>query len=179
MTNYNRQPEHFHAEGMGDMRSHYDEPFYDAPEHVRQSNEMNDTPSYSEKRPISYQNRNIPHDEQGNQYFGNLSDYERRGAVRFPESRIMRDQTGTHAGKGPKRSDERVREIICDRLCEDPLVDASDIEVTVKDCEVTLTGYVRNRQSKRRAEDIVEGLPGIKHLENRIHVNQQGASASQ
>jgi len=44
-------------------------------------------------------------------------------------------QYGSHYGKGPKgytRSDERIREDVCDRLSDDDEVDARDITVTVK-----------------------------------------------
>jgi hypothetical protein len=114
-------------------------------------------------------NRNEP-------YFGNLSDYERRAENRFPESGVNRDTRGLHSGKGPKsykRSDERVKEIVCEKLSDDPFVDASDIEISVNNCEVTLTGSVHDRSAKRRAEDIVENIPGITHVENRIRVGQR------
>ncbi|HEX2494143.1 MAG TPA: BON domain-containing protein, partial [Steroidobacter sp.] len=57
--------------------------------------------------------------------------------------RLSGQQYGQHRGKGPRgyrRSDERIREDVCDVLTDDPRVDASSIEVTVKDCEVTLSG---------------------------------------
>jgi osmotically-inducible protein OsmY len=83
-------------------------------------------------------------------------------------------------GKGPKgyrRSDERIREDINDRLSEGYL-DASDVEVTVSNAEVTLTGTVNNRWDKRRAEDIAESVNGVTHVENRVRVKQHGSSMS-
>jgi hypothetical protein len=80
-------------------------------------------------------------------------------------------------GKGPKgyrRSDERIREDVNDRLSEGYL-DASDVEVAVANAEVTLTGTVNNRWDKRRAEDIAEAVNGVTHVENRLRVKQQGA----
>jgi osmotically-inducible protein OsmY len=80
-------------------------------------------------------------------------------------------------GKGPKgyrRSDERIREDVNDRLSEGYL-DASDVEVTVSNAEVTLTGTVNNRWDKRRAEDIAESVSGVTHVENRIRVKQHGS----
>src|SRR5687767_13700993 len=50
-------------------------------------------------------------------------------------------------GKGPKgykRSDDRIREDVCDVLSEG-WIDASDIEVRVSDSEVTLIGFVTDR----------------------------------
>ncbi|HEU4508905.1 MAG TPA: BON domain-containing protein [Pyrinomonadaceae bacterium] len=82
-------------------------------------------------------------------------------------------------GKGPKgyrRSDERIREDINDRLSEGYL-DASEVEVTVVSAEVTLTGTVNNRWDKRRAEDIAESVSGVTHVENRIRVKQPGSES--
>jgi hypothetical protein len=42
--------------------------------------------------------------------------------------------SGAHRGRGPKgytRPDERIWEEVCDRLTDDPLLDASDMEVKV------------------------------------------------
>jgi osmotically-inducible protein OsmY len=82
-----------------------------------------------------------------------------------------------HRGKGPrnyKRSDERIREMVCDLLCDDPYLDASDIEVEVKSGDVILTGSVADRFAKRLAEDLAESVLGVVNIENRIHVNQDG-----
>ena len=56
------------------------------------------------------------------------------------------------------------------RLTDDPLVDASDIEVAVQDREVTLSGHVASRYEKRRAEDIVEAVSGVSHVQNNLRV---------
>jgi len=78
-----------------------------------------------------------------------------------------------HRGKGPKgftRSDERIKDDISSRLTDDAYVDASDIEVSVEKGEVTLTGNVSDRSSKRRAEDIAELVAGVTNVENRLRV---------
>jgi osmotically-inducible protein OsmY len=94
------------------------------------------------------------------------------------ERRRREDQRGEHRGRGPKgytRSDERIREDVSDRLSDDPFVDASDIEVSVSGCEVTLSGTVDNREAKRRAEDVAERVSGVKHVQNNLRVQQQGS----
>ncbi len=80
---------------------------------------------------------------------------------------------GGHRGKGPagyQRSDERIREAVCEALTDDDRVDASGIDVQVKGGEVTLTGTVPERHMKRCAEDVVEGISGIKDVQNQLRV---------
>jgi osmotically-inducible protein OsmY len=78
-------------------------------------------------------------------------------------------------GKGPKgytRSDERIREDVCDRLSDDDEVDARDITVTVKNAEVILEGSVNDRRSKHRAEDIAESVSGVKDVTNHLRARK-------
>lgn len=84
---------------------------------------------------------------------------------------------GPHAGRGPRgyqRSDERIREDVCDVLCDHGYVDASEIEVTVQSGEVTLTGIVRERAQKRMAEDAVERVAGVRDVHNQLRVSPGG-----
>ena len=84
-----------------------------------------------------------------------------------------RDRPGPHRGRGPKgyqRSDERIHEDVCERLTEDPLIDASNIEVLVQDGEITLNGTVTSRGLKRRAEDLAELASGVSHVQNNLRV---------
>ncbi len=72
--------------------------------------------------------------------------------------------SGGFRGRGPrgyKRSDERIREDVNDRLSDHPLLDASGIDVTVNNGVVTLNGTVNDRSDKRRAEDLVLMVPGV------------------
>jgi hypothetical protein len=87
---------------------------------------------------------------------------------------------GSHRGRGPKgyqRSDERIREDVNDALTDDDLLDASDIQIEVQDCEVTLSGTVTSREDKRRAEDLVEDISGVRHVQNEIRVEREGRGA--
>ncbi len=80
---------------------------------------------------------------------------------------------GPHRGKGPKdyaRPVERIREDASDRLMEDSLVDASEIEIWIKDNELILSGTVETRFKKRRAEYLVENVSGINHVQNNLRV---------
>jgi osmotically-inducible protein OsmY len=82
-------------------------------------------------------------------------------------------QGTNYSGRGPRgyqRTDERIREEVCDRLTDDPRVDASDIEVSIKGGELTLSGSVRTREEKRFAEDVVERTTGVREINNHLRV---------
>ncbi len=85
-----------------------------------------------------------------------------------------------YRGRGPKgyrRSDERIHEEVCEYLTEDHYIDATNIEVHVKDCEVTLTGHVGTRAEKRRADDLIDQLAGVRDVHNQLRVvNDSGLS---
>ena len=81
-----------------------------------------------------------------------------------------------YAGRGPKdyqRSDDRIREELCDLMTDDDELDASEITVQVQKGEVTLTGTVSSRDQKRRAEDLVESISGSREVINNIRVSRQ------
>lgn len=111
--------------------------------------------------------------------------YEGSTGRRFDRNRtdVAPDvSTGPFKGRGPKgyrRSDDRVREDVCERLTDDSRVDASEIEVNVKDCEVTLSGSVRTREEKRRAEDLTENVSGVKDVHNTLRVTSEAAGTSE
>jgi osmotically-inducible protein OsmY len=103
-------------------------------------------------------------------WFGN-DDAQRR--------RDQDDQTRSQRGRGPKgyvRSDERIREDVCDRLADDHMVDASEIDVTVAGCEVTLAGTVDSREERRRAEECAERVSGVTHVQNNLRVARTGSA---
>ncbi|UGB45694.1 BON domain-containing protein [Frateuria edaphi] len=84
------------------------------------------------------------------------------------------DQRGQFRGTQPRgyeRSDERLRELACERLTDADL-DASDIEVKVNLGTVTLEGTVRARWMKHAAEDIIDDLGGVKDIQNHLRVTR-------
>lgn len=107
--------------------------------------------------------------------------YEGEGYMRRPRgySDLESDRgwdRPSFRGRGPKnyrRSDERIREDVCERLTLDDAVDATDIEVNVTDALVTLGGLVHDRYEKRRAEDIAESVTGVKDVQNQIRVHRE------
>jgi hypothetical protein len=81
----------------------------------------------------------------------------------------------SHRGRGPKgytRSDERLLERICERLTDDPRIDASDIEVEVKDQIASLRGCVDDRRTKYAVEELVDAC-GVRGIDNQLRVNRQ------
>ncbi|HEY4320288.1 MAG TPA: BON domain-containing protein [Gemmatimonadales bacterium] len=83
--------------------------------------------------------------------------------------------SGPHAGKGPKgyqRSDERIREDVSEELARHGDIDASEIEVKVTGGDVTLSGTVEDRDTKRRAEACVENVSGVKDVQNNLKISR-------
>ena len=80
---------------------------------------------------------------------------------------------GFRKGNGPKnykRTDERIREDICERMWADSSLDVGDVEVHVREGVVHLDGTVRLRRMKHDIEDIAANCPGVEDVENRIRV---------
>jgi len=85
------------------------------------------------------------------------------------------EERGPHYGKGPKgykRSDERIREEVCETIARQGWIDASDVEVKVEDGVVTLSGTVEERHEKRRLEQMVERVYGVDEVENEIRLRR-------
>ena len=80
---------------------------------------------------------------------------------------------GPYTGMGPryhKRANERIEEEVRRRLEASTEVEADDIELEVFNGEVTLRGTVGDRLTKRLIEDIVETVPGVRDVHNRLHI---------
>jgi hypothetical protein len=94
------------------------------------------------------------------------------GGVQFGGS-PNRDTDGPYRGRGPRgyrRSDDRIREDVCDCLTHAADVDATDIDVQVAEGIVTLSGTVDGRYAKRRSEDIAETVNGVRDVNNQLRV---------
>jgi len=110
--------------------------------------------------------------------------FERAGdeiASWFGDEDAARRREQDHRGRGPAnyvRSDERIREDANDALTRDWAVDASEITVEVRDGEVTLDGTVHSRIAKRRAEDCVDDVSGVKHVQNNLRVKDAWTAAT-
>jgi hypothetical protein len=86
-----------------------------------------------------------------------------------------------HRGRGPKgytRSDDRLREDICERLTDDPHIDASDIQVEVDKGVVSLSGNVGDRWMKYHVEDVVDRCAGVKDIRNQLGTHRSSSGRS-
>lgn len=74
-------------------------------------------------------------------------------------------------GRFPKnytRSDERIREEICDRLAQTYDLDPSEVEVKVDEGVVTLTGAVPERWMRFQIEHVCDAVAGVLEVQNDI-----------
>ncbi len=88
-----------------------------------------------------------------------------------------RGRPGGYYGIGPKgykRSDERIREDLCERLCRSSSVDSREVTVTVREGEVTLSGTVPERWMKYQIETIADDTMCVKDVNNNIRVQRAG-----
>jgi len=74
--------------------------------------------------------------------------------------------------RGYKRSDERIREDVNERLAHQDQFDPSDIEVRVQDGEVTLCGTVHSRWDKFAAEEMADSISGVEDVHNQLRVQR-------
>jgi BON domain len=72
--------------------------------------------------------------------------------------------------KGYKRSDERLREDISERLMQAYDIDSSDVTIQVLGAKVVLEGTVPDRYMKHAIENLADAAPGVEDVENRIRV---------
>lgn len=101
-------------------------------------------------------------------YFAHLQHHEERGLWDR-----LKETLHVGQGKGPKnaeRSDARIHDDVADALTYRGDLDATDIEVKVVSGEVTLEGTVPDRRSKRVAEEVAEGIRGVRDVHNRLTI---------
>lgn len=99
-------------------------------------------------------------------------DQGRIAQAEYGRSQFQR-RTGGAGPKGYRRSDERIREDVCDRLGHDYEVDASEVEVSVSNGEVTLAGSVNDRGQKFRVEHLADGVSGVTEVHNQLRVKRE------
>jgi len=106
--------------------------------------------------------------------FGRERDWGRQGReTHESSSRDWMTMHGPHSGRGPRnyqRSDERIREDLCERFTQHSYLDPTDIDVRVQNAQVTLDGTVSDRWAKRTAEDLADSVWGVKEVHNLLRI---------
>ncbi|MCK7595246.1 BON domain-containing protein [Pseudomarimonas salicorniae] len=74
------------------------------------------------------------------------------------------------APKGYERSDERIREDLCERLTEAADIDPSEVSIEVSGGRVTLSGEVEARWMRHQIENLADACPGVRDIDNRLTV---------
>jgi osmotically-inducible protein OsmY len=113
---------------------------------------------------------------------GFQSEFGSSQGSRYGSGRQGYAEYGAHRGKGPKgytRSDDRLKEIICEKLTDDPMIDASEINVEVTSQIVKLTGTVDDRSTKYDVEELIERCGGVKDIDNQLRVRSGSSQRSQ
>lgn len=90
-------------------------------------------------------------------------------------------QRGNFSGVGPRnyrRDDETITQDVCELLARHPAIDASDVEVNVRQGEVTLRGTVIDRNMKLLSERILDRVPGVVDIRNEIRVSRDERDTS-
>lgn len=77
--------------------------------------------------------------------------------------------------RGYTRTDERIRDQICERLTFTSGVDVGEVSVDVDKGKVTLSGTVHQRSQKYAIEDIADNTFGVTEVENNIRVEKREA----
>lgn len=72
--------------------------------------------------------------------------------------------------------DRALLESVRTRLMEDTRLAGQPIEVTASDGYIQLLGGVESDNEKTLAEEIAEGVPGVRAVENRLEVRGEAAS---
>lgn len=107
----------------------------------------------------------------------NLGDHSHRGKERV---RVRKEGTAPNQrlpdfrGRGPKgyrRSDSLIKDDVSEALYRSSEVDASEIEVFVREGNVTLKGFVTSRLQKKNAEATVEHLAGVEDVFNELRIH--------
>lgn len=113
--------------------------------------------------------------EPGSSRLGAQSGYRPEGIGQG--GRLSRGQFSGRGPRGYQRSDDRIREDACELLTEHGEIDASDMEVEVRDGTVILRGAADSGRTRRLAEELVEGIPGVHDVHNELRVNRQSAAS--
>lgn len=87
--------------------------------------------------------------------------------------RVVNELTVEVLDVTPITADERITNEIYLLIDRYPVLRERDINVTVSDGTVVMTGEVRTAGEKRQAEQLVRGAPGVENVTNRLQVHSE------
>jgi len=75
-----------------------------------------------------------------------------------------------HGPTGGRRTDERVLKDILESLADNEAIRSGEIDIVVRDGEVTLTGIVVDRATRKQAELCVATVSGVRDITNQLRI---------
>jgi hypothetical protein len=115
--------------------------------------------------------------EYGSQHSGSsgYGSMGRQGGSRYGQG-TGGNRSQRRGPKGWERSDERIKEDLCERLADSDDVDASEVTVEVREGVVTLDGTVVERWMRYTLEDLADSVSGVKDVQNNVRIARGGES---
>lgn len=114
-------------------------------------------------------------DERGMRHLPD-DEYDDWSWSRDTRSEASSERRSHGVGKGPKgyrRPDIRIREEVCERLTDDFSIDPTDVEVSVSEGFVTLTGSVEDRFMKKHIEAAIDDIKGVIDIHNHLTLRKK------
>jgi hypothetical protein len=108
---------------------------------------------------------------------GGMSGYGSMGGRSFGQGSMQGRSQQRRGPRGWERSDERIKDDVCERIYNSDDFDASDVTVEVRSGVVTLDGTVSERRARYMLEDLAEATSGVKDVENRVRVSRESGGS--
>jgi osmotically-inducible protein OsmY len=94
----------------------------------------------------------------------------RRGPGRDTPNRADTASSAARYPRGYGRPAEQIRDDIQERMHGHGYLDRSDIRVKVRDQEVSLQGTVTDERARRLAQEIAQGVAGVRRVDNMLEI---------
>jgi hypothetical protein len=105
--------------------------------------------------------------------YGIAGDLSGKANVPWPRDPAI-EPAPDFSGRGPRgyqRSDDKILQDVVHVLTMHPWVDASEIEVKVRDGVICLQGIVQDRDQKHLAEEATSKISGVREVHNYLIVH--------
>jgi len=90
-----------------------------------------------------------------------------------------RDDYSGYGPRGGQRNDDQIREDVIRALTDHPRIDARDIDVRVRNGEVTLEGVVPHREMKSETYRLVDRVNGVQQVFDNMRVQRDYSPTAQ